>query len=172
MSKLPCGCLLLSIIIKSTWTPPFLKLQGLEDGVSSSGIVKLIFLEGGAGSFPRVASALQAETLAVLRSLQRAAELEMTRLVIETDAATVGRALRSTDLDRSPNGCLFSQIREFMMSQFIHCFVSVCPRSCNMVADSLVGHGCTLEEGSCMYMSHAPDFVLALVSGDLPRASE
>jgi hypothetical protein len=40
------------------------------------------------------------------------------------------------------------------------------------VANSLAVHECTLEEGSCMYMSHAPDFVLALVRGDLHRASE
>lgn len=33
------------------------------------------------------------------------------------------------------------------------------------VANSLDVHECTLEEGSCMYMSHAPDFVLALVCG-------
>lgn len=61
------------------------------------------FLEGGAGSFSGVASALQAETLAVMRSLQRASELGMTRIVVETDAATVERAHMSTDLE-SPNG--------------------------------------------------------------------
>ena len=130
------------------------------------------FLEGGAGSFPRVANALQAETLVVKYSLQRAADLGMTRIVLETDASIVGRALMSTDFDRSPNGCLFRQIHELMMSQFAFCSVSVCARSCNKVADSLASYGCTLEKGSCMYMNYAPDFVLALVSGDLPRASE
>ena len=108
---------------------------------------------------------MQAETLAVTHSLQQAAELGMTRIVLETDAAIVGRALMSTELDRSPNGCLFRQIHELMMSQFVFCYVSVCARSCNKVADSLASYGCTLEKGSCMYMNYAPDFVLALVSG-------
>lgn len=78
----------------------------------------------------------------------------------------------STDLDRSPNGCLSGQIHELMMSQFVRCYASVCARSCNKVADSLAGNGCTLKKGSCMCMNHAPDFVLALVCGDSPRASE
>ena len=72
--------------------------------------------------------------------------MEMTKIVLETDASIVGRALMSTDFDRSPNGCLFRQIHELMMSQFVFCSVSVCARSCNKVADSLASYGCTLEK--------------------------
>ena len=61
---------------------------------------------------------MQAETLAVKYSLQRVADLGMTKIVLETDASIVGRALISTDFDRSPNRCLFRQIHELMMSQF------------------------------------------------------
>ena len=114
---------------------------------------------------------MQAETLAVKYSLQRVADLKMTKIVLETDASIVGRALISTNFDRSPNRCLFRQIHELMMSQFAF-ILSICARSCNKVADSLASYECTLQKGSCMYMNHAPDFVLALVSGDLPRASE
>ena len=108
---------------------------------------------------------MQAETLAVKYSLQRVADLGMTKIVLETDASIVGRALISTNFDRSPNRCLFRQIHELMMSQFAFCSVSVCARSCNKVADSLASYRCTLEKGSCMYMNYAPDFVLTLVSG-------
>jgi ribonuclease HI len=127
------------------------------------------FLAGGAWSIPRAANALQAETLGVLISLERVAELGMTRIILETDVALVRKAITSRELDRSPNGCLFRQIREVIMSYFLHCIVTICPRSCNSVADSLASYGCTLEQGSCRYMSQALDFVLALVSGDLPR---
>ncbi|WVZ92865.1 hypothetical protein U9M48_038901 [Paspalum notatum var. saurae] len=54
-----------------------------------------IFLEGGAGSFLHVADAQQAETLGVLRSLERIVELGMTRIILETDSSTVGRAITS-----------------------------------------------------------------------------
>ncbi|WVZ60116.1 hypothetical protein U9M48_010177 [Paspalum notatum var. saurae] len=43
-----------------------------------------IFLEGGAGSILHVADAQQAETLGVLRSLERIVELGMTRIILET----------------------------------------------------------------------------------------
>ena len=92
--------------------------------------VKGNFLEGGAGMIVRAANALQAETLGVLRSLERAAALGMTRIILETDAAVVGKAITSTTLDRSTNGCLFRQIREFMVSQFVCCTVSICSRLC------------------------------------------
>ena len=131
------------------------------------------FLEAGAGNFLNVASALQAEALAILRSIERVADLGMTRIILETDAATLGQALRSEVYDRSPNGALFRQIRDVMCSHFIQCIVSVCPRACNSVADKLAAHGASVvSPGSCIFMCHIPDFVLDLVSGDMPRASE
>jgi ribonuclease HI len=71
-------------------------------------------LEAGAGNLSRVSGALQAETLAVQRSLERVAQLGMSRIILEIDAATLGTALTSMEMDRSPNGCLFKQIREFL----------------------------------------------------------
>lgn len=86
-----------------------------------------------------------------MRSLERAAELGMTRIVLETDAALVAKAITSTELDRSTFGCLFRQIHKFMVSYFVHCSVVVCPRTCNCVADGPAGYGCTLEHGSSIY---------------------
>ncbi|WVZ54295.1 hypothetical protein U9M48_005117 [Paspalum notatum var. saurae] len=83
-----------------------------------------IFLEGGAGSILHVADAQQAETLGVLRSLERIVELGMTRIILETDSSTVGRAITSSEFDRSPNGCLFRQIRDFIASNFVQCTVN------------------------------------------------
>uniref|UniRef100_A0A0D9XTW0 Protein kinase domain-containing protein n=1 Tax=Leersia perrieri TaxID=77586 RepID=A0A0D9XTW0_9ORYZ len=44
-----------------------------------------------------------------------------------------------------------------------------CPRSCNKVADSLAKFGASsVSSGSHEFVSHVPDFVSNLVSGDLP----
>ena len=51
----------------------------------------------------------------------------MTRIMIETDAEILGRALTSEEYDRSSDGGLFRQIREFMCLQFVFCSVSICP---------------------------------------------
>ena len=51
--------------------------------------------------------------------------------------------------------------------------LSLCPRACNSVADKLAAHGASVvSPGSCIFMCHIPDFVLDLVSGDMPRARE
>lgn len=60
------------------------------------------FLDGRAGSIPRAASVIQAEAFAALQRLERAAELGMSRVILETDAANLGRVLLSEELDGSP----------------------------------------------------------------------
>ena len=99
-------------------------------------------------------------------------QLGKSRIILETDTATPGTTLTSTENDRSPNGCLFKQIREFMFSNFVHCIVSICSRLCNRVEDSLASHGaCNLKPDSHVYLSQAPDFVMPLVSDDLSGTS-
>jgi len=131
------------------------------------------FLEGGARNIIRAASALQAEALGILRSIERVAELGMTRIIIETDAEILGRALTSEEYDRGSDGGLFRQIRNLMDSQFVFCSVSVCPRICSSVADKLAAHGASaINAGSCVFMSQIPNFVYDLVSSDMPRANK
>ena len=130
------------------------------------------FLEGGCGSLEHVTSPIHAEALAALNSLQRVAQLGMTRIVLETDASNLHKGLTSDDLDRSTEGGLFRQIRNFMNQVFDRCVVRVCPRSCNKVADSLATHGANVvRSGSVVFMNQVPEFVANLVSGDLPGAS-
>jgi len=129
------------------------------------------FLEGGAGNIPRAACPLQAEALAALYSLQHASHLGMTKVILETDAFQLGCALKSAEMDRSPYGALFMQVRELMYSQFRQCNISVCSRICNKVADCMATYGaCVLTSGSQVFMSQVPSFVFDLVSGDKPGA--
>ena len=99
------------------------------------------FLEGGVGNISRVSCPLQAEALAALYALQRAAQLGMTNVILETDASVLGCALKSTELDRSPFDALFIQIRELMYFHFNNCRISVCSRICNKVADCMAAYG-------------------------------
>jgi len=102
------------------------------------------FLEAGAGNLTRVSGALPAETLVVQMNPEQVPQLGKSRIILETDTATPGTTLTSTENDRSPNGCLFKQIREFMFSNFVYCTISIFSRLCsNMVAHSLslAAHG-------------------------------
>ena len=89
--------------------------------------------------------------------LERATQVGMSWVILlETDEATLGNALISTEMDRSMNGCLFKQIWEYMSSHFVHCIISICSRMCNWVSHSLAAHGvCNLQAGSHEYMSQA-----------------
>ena len=80
-----------------------------------------VFLEGGCGNLCRVATSFQAEALAALYSLERAALLGMTRIILETDATELVRGLTSEDLDHSVDGILLKQIRDLIDSEFVYC---------------------------------------------------
>ena len=108
------------------------------------------FLEGGYGNLCRVATSFQAEALAALYSLERAALLGMTRIILETDATELVRGLTSKDLDHSVDGVLLKQIRDLIESDFVYCEIRHCSRNCNKV-----------------FMSQAPTFISDLVSSDL-----
>jgi hypothetical protein len=103
-----------------------------------------------------------------MQGLERAAFLGMPRVQLKTDAATLGRALVSTDLDQSSIWVLIRRIREFVHADFISCIVSVCPRTCNRVADGLGAHGVSaVPICDRVYWCQAPSFVTQLVSSDL-----
>jgi hypothetical protein len=116
---------------------PFILLQIEEAGVLWLVIRRVIFLKP--GNIPRAASALHAESLRNMKSLERVAELGMTRIILETYAALVAKAITSTELDRSTFGCLFRQIRNLVASYFVHCSVVVCPKACNCIAERAMG---------------------------------
>ena len=96
----------------------------------------------------------------------------MTRIVLDTDATNLEKALNYDELDMSTEGGIFRQIREVMNQPFVQCVVQACPRSCNKVTDSLAAHGASVvRSGSEVFMNQVPEFVTNLVSGDLPRAT-
>jgi hypothetical protein len=82
----------------------------------------------------------------------------MTIIIVETDATNLKKALRSDSMDRSPEGCIFHRIREFMSASFVQCEVRSCRRSCNKVDDSLAAYGASVVcYGSDVFMDQVPN---------------
>lgn len=97
----------------------------------------------------------------------------MVHVILETDATNVAAVLSSSSCDWSQLGILFSVIRETMVEEFNSCRVLFCPHSYNCVADKLAAFGMNSGvDGHSMWLDHAPDFVVPLVSGDVPGASQ
>jgi hypothetical protein len=128
-------------------------------------------LDIGVGSIQRAGSSLHAEALAALHGLERAEQPGMTRVILETDASNLGKALTTNLLDSNLEGVLFRQIRSAMARNFVSCPISVCPRPCNKVDDCMASHGVkAFPDGGCEFWCQAPTFINELVSGDLPGA--
>lgn len=57
-----------------------------------------------------------------------------------------------------------------ILLEFSQVKISVCPRSCNRVADGIAAFGPSLvEEGSKLWLNQFPDFVMNSVTDDLFR---
>jgi hypothetical protein len=123
-SPLPfnCGSPRLKISTKLTMMVLIIKIPELVVGVGGS---KGEVLLTGAGKISRAASALQTEVVAALKAFQRAAQLGMTHIILETDASVVASALCSMEIDRSANGCLVRQIQDLTRMEFSCCSVSL-----------------------------------------------
>jgi hypothetical protein len=110
--------------------------------------------------------------MAALFSLERAACVGMSKIILETNAMELEKGITTKELDRSVDGSLFRQIRDYMSSSFDICRVRHCPRSCNKVADYLAKYGrSVVSSGSVVFSSQVPTFVENLVSGDLEMVS-
>jgi ribonuclease HI len=123
----------------------------------------------GAGS-ENCLSAQHAEATACLKGLEleQAAALGMDRVILETDAATVAKALSDPTTDRSVIGILIAEIKTQMFYEFSACIISHVPRVCNVVAHTLAALGLNCREGPLIvWQDHVPDSVALLVAGDL-----
>ena len=165
-----CGVILLRlrvpIVAQNSWKPPTADIykinsDGSFDPSSRSGGWGFVVrdssgevLAAGAGNITYAASSLQAEAIAVYKSILQAARLGMTRIILEMDATVLASALKSCCVDQSAIGGLVYQIRDIMCDDFSCCTVSVCNRSCNKVADCLAFYGAyVLFSGSEVFMN-------------------
>jgi hypothetical protein len=115
-------------------------------------------------------SAQHTEATACLKGLEleQAAALGMDRVILETDAATVAKALSDPTTDRSVIGILIAEIKTQMFYEFSACIISHVSRVCNVVAHTLAALGLNCREGPLIvWQDHVPDSVALLVAGDL-----
>ena len=181
VQKLERNAMKQTAVARYSWKPPpadiyKINSDGSFDPSSRSGGWGFVVrdssgevLAAGAGNITYAASSLQAEAIAVYKSILQAARLGMTQIILEMDATILASALKSCCVDRSAIGGLVYQIRDIMCDDFSCCTVSVCNRSCNKVADCLAFHGAyVLSSSSEVFMNQVPDYV-DLVLGDLPN---
>ena len=95
----------------------------------------------------------------------------MSRIIIETDAHELVRALTSLAYDLSSNGVLFREIKAFAALNFSVFSVVHIPRICNKVDDALAAFGLKMDtEPQAVWPGDAPTFVQDLIADDLvPR---
>ena len=125
-------------------------------------------IAAGAGSANFLMSAQHAEAVACLKGMECAAGLRMRRIILETDAAFVAKALSAPGVDRSILGTLLGDIKALMYEEFSECIISHVSRDCNIVADTLAAMGLNCTNGPLLWQGCIPDFVTLLVSGDKP----
>jgi ribonuclease HI len=123
----------------------------------------------GAGSANFLMSAQHAEATACLKGLEHAALLGMRRVILETDASAIAKALNDNCFERSVFANLLNEIKTFMYLEFSECTISHVSRGCNAVADILAAIGLNYTDGPLLWQDHVPDLVASLVSGDLPE---
>ena len=91
---------------------------------------------------------VHAELVACLQALQRAADMGIQRIIVETDAAMIVQAVRSADYDRCSAGVLLWELKDLLRGNFLMYRVIGTSRSCNKAADGLAALGASLSQGA------------------------
>lgn len=106
------------------------------------------FIGSGYGRLNNVMEASHAEVIAALQALQRASDMGMQNVILETDAAAVVDAVNSHQLDRGSASGLLWELKESLCCNFRCNRIVFNPRSCNQVAHSLAASGAGLNPGA------------------------
>lgn len=70
-------------------------------------------ISAGYGKLENVNEAFHAEVVACSQGIQRATDLGVQKLILETDASMVAQAIKSTDNDRTSAGGLVWELKDF-----------------------------------------------------------
>lgn len=129
-------------------------------------------ISAGYGKLDNVSEAFHSEIIACLQAIQRAADLGVPQVILETDAAMVVQAVRTVDYDRCSASSLIWELIDLLASNFVSFSVNQIPRSCNGVADSLAALGASLSLGAEPVMDSIPNCIRVLVANDLAAVYE
>jgi len=129
-------------------------------------------ISSGYGKLENIGEAFHAEIIACLQVLQRAADLGIQRVLLETDASMVVQAAKSAELERSSASGLIWELKDLLASNFAFHDVIHTPRSGNMAADGLAALGASLSSGAGPIMDSIPICIRVLVTDDLAAVYE
>lgn len=110
--------------------------------------------------------------IACLQALQRASELGIQKVLLETDAMMVAQAVNSPAVDRSSASGLLWVLKESLFCNFSSSAIVYNPRSCNLVAHSLAALGAGLGPGTNPITDSIPTCINVFVANDLASSSE
>jgi ribonuclease HI len=107
-----------------------------------------------------------------LQGIQKAADLGVSRLILETDASSIVQAVKSMEIDRSTAGGLIWELKDLIASNFFSVDVNHIARSCNSVADMLAALGARLSSGADPILDSIPYCIRELVANDMAASYE
>ncbi|GLT94950.1 hypothetical protein SLE2022_126590 [Rubroshorea leprosula] len=111
-----------------------------------------------------VAAAEIVEACSIRRAMQWAQELNLGRIIIETDCASIVTALSNNVALNSDLGNVLSDCK-LLMSSFLHCRVKHVRRTGNVVAHELAKRALRAE-GDEFFRNEMPDYLAPFVSRD------
>lgn len=125
-------------------------------------------LAAGYGHNQGISSALHAEANAFIQAIRCASQLGCSRVQLETDASILNKAISSNEYDVSYLGVLFREIKALLGNAFDVIKISVCNRSCNIVAHELAALGALLgDDNQVFWVVDLPQFVNELCADNM-----
>jgi hypothetical protein len=119
-----------------------------------------------AGTLQNISTAMHAEVVALVNSIQIAEQMGMGKVVFETDCLNLKQAMTTSDYSFSLLGNLISDMKFSLQMNFIEASVVYAPRTCNRPAHVLAAMGVGLVQGNhAVWTSDFPTDVTHLVTG-------
>jgi ribonuclease HI len=129
-------------------------------------------IASGYGKLDNVGEAFHTEIIACLQALNRAADLGIQKVILETDAVMVVHAVNSSDFDLCSAGGLIWELKDMLINNFTSYVVVHNPRSCNSAAHSLAAQGVFLISGATPVQDSIPRCTRILVANDLASVNK
>jgi len=111
----------------------------------------------GAGLEECLIHAQQSESIACLKGIEHAASPGIQRIIVETDALSVTKAIGDPGSDRSLLSTMFREIRARLLCDFVATSVSHYPRACNSVAHTIAALGLNCVNGPVYWQDRLPN---------------
>jgi len=112
-------------------------------------------------------SSLLNKPSACLQGIQVAVNLGIGRILLDSDAQEVVRAIKSCEYDLSAEGHFIDEIKSLLCSNFIFFECVHVGRECNRAAHELAALDHLCNEGKELITNSIPDVVSVIVANDL-----